>query len=211
MKNTMPFEPDAPKPANPVDQAELAFRQAYEREKTESRNAWIAESEQAWTDYETARRTKFIKNYRYENSWEPPPYRYETWTRAEIYRVSLPKDTRLQTLLDAGYYSESLKVWLYRRGSDASIAEVKDFLRPCLNVDGNEVMTHLYIEDSDVCHETMDGEDVVDAEGLSVSLCYILREGLSVRNGRVSFSVRTDKNARDIPAHLDKTLDPEEF
>jgi len=119
------------------DQIEEYIKSEEARMKQRHEEAFRVESEQAWERSEKNRKVEFFRKYRddYYGPWSSP---YEDRSREDIYRKLLPKEIRLQKLLEEELYDQALRVFLYRSGGKATLSAVKKLFSPYIPVDGNE-------------------------------------------------------------------------
>lgn len=196
MNNSLPFPTEVTNMTDPITDAVVRLRQKFESDKQADHAAILREAEAAWIASENARKNKFIRIWMNEN-YTPLTWPYERYTDEDLFRVSLPYETRIEELLRAKLYSQALLVYLYRSGGEASVDDVKEFLRSHIPVDGTR---RIYTRHGDLSQP----EDVytnVHAKRLSDELCDLFRaNALEVRFETVSWVHSESDDGRKILA-----------
>ena len=204
-KVSMPFLSDTATttetaPLTPVEQAVSDSREAHKRAIADARTRYEQNALDAFERSEQLRKERFLSEWREENPWADfkPYYKYAGWNDESVFRDLQEPQDRLQALLDAKLYEQYLKCLLVRHGGSATVKEIKEWLRPHIEVDGNReirpgehelarLMTKGYIS------------SLKFAEGLSDELHALLTNSYMVRCGlhsRVEFSWMTEHNDR---------------
>lgn len=180
-----------------LNEARLTLRKQFEQKRAEQKQRFQIEAEQAYELEQRRAKERWIADWKRDN-YEPLQYPYTDWSDEDIYRVSLPHETRIEKLLEARMYSTALRCWLYRRGSKAPLSSVKDFLRPYLGeVDGDEEFFVEHVtEGAELttvgrAQTTYRTHHVVTCSGLSPELKAVLHSLTVVRNV-VYFAVRSE-------------------
>ena len=189
---SMPFEAEKPALESPERQAAIKARQAYEQSVREARAKWEARAEQQFDIQEQKRRAAIIAEWKDDNPFksQKPEYRFEGWSDSEIYRESLPYDTRIPQLLQAGLFDQALRCWLVRKNLQAyaPVAECQKFLEPYMPVRGSHSIVPSDRERDELAKHGR-GNVTCFADGLSQEMCdLLLGKMMKVRfDGTVSF------------------------
>ena len=206
--SVMPFEVDppvSPKPLNPVEATYHEVTMQYELDRKAYRTKAI---EMRWAEHESERREKFIRQWLRDEFFElENPY--EGKSPKDVYRITLPYETRIDDLIAVGLWAEATKVWLYRHKCRATVEEIKSFLGgKGFPVEGDKTIEvkkpDPYIETGGPCYTAgrskppepdLGGYDPLDdsgvhATGISNELRELLREcGFTVDRGEVRWVV----------------------
>lgn len=203
--NTKPFDIDPPKPVDPIAEAKLVLRKRFEKASAEESAKFDAECQQAWIDEQARQKATFIAKYRYDNAPSRMEYPYAHLTDAEILRIASNPDERIPLLLEAykttravDFLAEATKVWLYRRMSRASLADVKNFLKDQIPVAGDEqIFTERVTEGQEIFSPVARSQTSytthkhVTASGLSSVLKSVLHS-LTVQHDVVYFVTKSE-------------------
>jgi hypothetical protein len=110
-----------------------------------AKQSYESRLEQRWQYAEQKRREDWIAQERYNNPPVRLPDPHATLSDAGVVRVVTPAEDRIKVLgeiytstQDSSFMVEALRVWLYRRKSQAPLPDVKSFLKEWCEVDGTE-------------------------------------------------------------------------
>ena len=184
-----------------VQQSREQLRDKHRSAVAEAKAVYEAKLERLWLAAERKRKADWISKERFDNPMRSLPYPYATLNDAECVRVATPAEDRIRVLgetyaatKDMDCLVEAAKVWLYRRGSKAPLAEVKDFLKRWIPVDGDaELFTEHRTQHTVLNGPVGRGQRVpnierhVIARGLSPVLASVIRS-FHVKNGVVYFA-----------------------
>jgi hypothetical protein len=140
MTNTKPFAADTPKPIDPIAEGVHQLRLRHKAHVEAHRAAFEARAEQEYRRYLARQKESFVNKY-CEDNYVRPRYPYADLSQAGQYRVSLPKEQRLDGLAAVKEYGELLYCLLARAGGKLSVSEVQEQLKPYLPVTGDTNIT----------------------------------------------------------------------
>jgi hypothetical protein len=205
MSNTKPFDPDPPKPVDPIAEAKLVLRTRFEKVRAAERAQFESDAESAYAKHLADERAAWIRSWKRDNALRATEDPYQSLTDAEILRIASDPDERIPKLFEGftatraiDFLTEATKVFLYRRTSRATLQEIRDFLKHYIEVHGpeeiyTEHVTEHQVLDSPVGRSTTGYRTnrVVIASGLSTELKAVLRS-LTVQGGTVLFATRSE-------------------
>jgi hypothetical protein len=178
-----PFEADSTTP-DLIQEGVRRLRAQHRTNADAHRAAFEQQVSAAFERHEADRRQQWIDEYR-QDHFVALRYPYESYTPAEQYRVSLPKDTRIEGLAAAGLYDQVLYCFLARAGRSATVKQVQEWFAPYMPVAGDTRI-----------EETMgqghSANTVVHASGLSTGLADLLTKTwlVDVELGKVKWMDR---------------------
>lgn len=184
----MPFTVDPPpSPIDPVQNAAVEARRKFESDKKAYYASSLIEASNAFAEYESNRKAKFIRSWMADN-FVPIQWPYDGYSNEDLYRISLPYESRIETLLKAGLLGQALQCFLARAGGKSELANVRKFLAPWIPTTGTKAIE--VTEDERIGLQNA-GHTVFPAHAtdLSPELFDVLRTyGIRVRRGVVRFT-----------------------
>jgi len=140
MSNTKLFEPDTPT-IDPITEGVRSLRQQHKANAEAHHLAFETRAESEWLRAEQQRKDSFINKYR-EDNYERLRYPYPDHSPAAQYRVSLPKDSRIESLAAVKEYGEMLYCCLARTPRrKVTLDCVQEWFAPYIPVTGDTSIT----------------------------------------------------------------------
>jgi len=167
-ESNTPTTTDTPKTLDElISEARASLIANHEASKKEHLTESRAKADAAWAESERQRKLAWCKEWWRDNFFMiPDPY--ENFHDEDFVRVYLPYEDRPEALCRAGLLGPGLRVWLYRRGGKATVAEVQAWLEPVVPwpVYGDKAiaLNRLRTEDRIIIH----------AEGVSAEMLELL-------------------------------------
>jgi hypothetical protein len=141
MSNTKPFEADAPKQIDPINDGVHKLRQQHKLNAEAHRTAFEQRAATMWERAEQERRTSWISKYR-EDNYVPLPYPWKDLSKEDQYRISLPSDTRIDALAAVKLHDQMLYCFLARTPErKATVEQIQTWFAPYLPVTGEMSVT----------------------------------------------------------------------
>jgi len=120
-------------PTKPLDEliaeARAALTAQHETAQKQHVNKSRAATDAAWEESERQRKLVWCTEH-FRDNFYPLSDPYRNFSDEDYVRIYLPWEGRAEALCRAGMVGEGLRVWLYRLGGKASVADVQAWLEP---------------------------------------------------------------------------------